>query len=258
MRRLLALSALLLLGACGGHPTSTPAPLPSATSVPLPALRACYQLTYDEAIAPATRTEPVPCAQAHTSQTYAVGRLSDLADGHLLAATSTQVQHQVSTVCPKRIAKFAGGTTDQLRLSMLKPVWFTPTAADAEKGADWYRCDVVVLAGASQLSPVTGTLKNALASGDAWSMCGTAEPGKPGFARVPCGQPHTWKALSLVPLPAGAYPGEPAVKAAGQATCKKAGQNVAKDALKYQWGYEWPTSEQWATGQTYGVCWAPA
>lgn len=259
MKRLAAIVvAATVLSACGGHPTATPTVLPSATPVPKPAVRACYQLRYDQAVASATPSTPVPCGQPHTSQTYAVGALSDLADGHLLAVGSAQVQQQISTACPKRIAKFVGGTADQLHLSMLKPVWFTPTVADSEKGADWYRCDVVVLAGASQLSSVTGSLKGALDKGDMWSMCGTAEPGTPGFSRVPCGQKHTWKALSLVPLTAGPYPGVPAAKAAGQATCKKAGQNVAKDALKYQWGYEWPTADQWAAGQTYGICWAPA
>lgn len=264
MRRLAALlstaAALAALTACGGHPRTTPSPtvLPSATAVPLPADHACYALTYDEAVAPGTQSTPVPCSQAHTSQTYAVGQVSDLLDGHLLGVGSAQVQHQVATVCPKQLAAFVGGTPQQRQLSMLKPVWFTPTRADSDKGADWYRCDVVVVAGAAKLSSVTGTLQGALGKGDAWSMCGTAEPGTPGFSRVPCGQPHTWKALSVVPLPAGAYPGQAAAKAAGQATCKKAGQNVAKDALKYQWGYEWPTADQWAAGQTYGICWAPA
>ena len=32
---------------------------------------------------------------------------------------------------------------------------------------------------------------------------------------------------------------------------------VAEDALDYEWGYEWPTADQWAAGQNYGRCWAP-
>lgn len=257
MRRAWLLLAAAVLSGCGGHPTATPTVLPSATAVPLPLNHACYALTYDQAIAPATRSTPVPCGQAHTSQTYAVGHLSDLLDGHLVSVDSAQVQHQISTSCPQQMAAFVGGTADQRRLSMLKPVWFTPTVADSDHGADWFRCDVVVLAGPSALSTVTGPLKGALDKGDTWSMCGTAEPGKAGFARVPCGQQHTWKALSVVPLPAGAYPGQAAAQAAGQAPCKKAGQDVAQDALKYQWGYEWPTADQWAAGQDYGICWAP-
>ena len=36
-----------------------------------------------------------------------------------------------------------------------------------------------------------------------------------------------------------------------------AGREVADDALDYEWGYEWPTAEQWEAGQDYGRCWAP-
>ena len=42
-----------------------------------------------------------------------------------------------------------------------------------------------------------------------------------------------------------------------RAPCEDAGREVAEDALDYEWGYEWPTAEQWAAGQTYGRCWAP-
>lgn len=254
---LAAVATLAALAGCGGQPTATPTSPPTATAVPLPPRHACYQLTYDQAVAPTTSVPTVPCGQSHTSQTYAVGTLSSLVDGHLVAVDSARVQRQVSSVCPRRIATFLGGTADQMRLSMFKPVWFTPTVAASDDGADWFRCDVVVLAGASQLSPVTGSLKGALGSA-AWAMCGTDEPGKSDFVRVPCGHKHSWKALSTVPLPAGGYPGEAPVKQAGQKPCKAAGQDVAKDALKYQWGYEWPTADQWRAGQTYGICWAPS
>ncbi len=39
--------------------------------------------------------------------------------------------------------------------------------------------------------------------------------------------------------------------------CENAGAAVADDALDYEWGYEWPTKEQWKQGQTFGRCWAP-
>jgi hypothetical protein len=89
-------------------------------------------------------------------------------------------------------------------------------------------------------------------------MCGTAEPGTKGFQRVLCRERHSWRALRTVDLGKGSYPGASAAKAAGQKPCQQAGRGVAKDALDYKWGYEWPTAQQWAAGQTYGICWAPA
>ena len=260
------LLALAALSGCGGSdepaaPATTPPP-PVASAVPRPAASGCHTLTHDQALA---STEPagdtsVPCDMSHTAQTYAVGALDTLASGHLLAVDSDRVRAQLATRCPAALGAFVGGDAEALRLSMLHATWFRPTIEQAAAGADWYRCDVVVPTGDADLETLTGSLKGVLSSDRAgdWAMCGTAQPGAAGFRRVPCREDHSWKALSTVALPAGAYPGEATVKEAGQKPCQAAGRNVAKDALDYQWGYEWPTAQQWAAGQTYGICWAPA
>ena len=54
-------------------------------------------------------------------------------------------------------------------------------------------------------------------------------------------------------MPAADYPGEQKVRDAGEAACEDAGRGAADDALDFQWGYEWPTEEQWDAGQTYGL-----
>jgi hypothetical protein len=265
-----ALAALLLMTAgCtseGERPAATApsaTPPPRATPAPMPANRACHQLTYAQALAPTTDAAPVSCRGAHTSQTYAVGRLTTEVDGHLVAVDSRRVQRQVRKTCPAELAPFLGGSTEQMRLSMLRPVWFTPSVEASDAGADWFRCDVIAVSGDRELAPLTGSLKRALAgSGDAtpgpWGMCGTAQPGSKGFTRVPCREKHTWRALRTISLDGDTYPGEAAAKAAGQQPCRQAGRGVAKDALDYQWAYEWPTAAQWDAGQTYGICWAPS
>jgi hypothetical protein len=144
---------------------------------------------------------------------------------------------------------------------MLRAVWFTPTVQASDEGADWFRCDVIAVAGDQQLATLTGTLKGALGSAGAsgpWAMCGTAQPGSPSFRRVPCREKHSWRALRTVALDGADYPGQAAAKAAGQDACQEAGREVAADALDYRWGYEWPTRAQWDAGQTYGICWATA
>jgi hypothetical protein len=228
----------------------------------MPPTRACHQLTYAQALAPATSTEPVPCRGPHTSQTYAVGHLTTEVGGHLVAVDSRRVQRQVRTVCPQRLARFLGASTERMRLSMLRSVWFTPTVAASDEGADWFRCDVIAVAGDGELAPLSGSLRNALAgsgvASEQWQMCGTAQPGTKGFRRVPCREKHTWRALRTIDLDGASYPGEEAAKAAGEKPCQQAGRDVADDALDYQWGYEWPTAKQWDAGQTYGICWAPS
>lgn len=258
-------SILLLATGCtsdgGQQPpraAATPTPPARATAAPMPQDRACHRLTYAQALAPTTSTAPVSCRGAHTSQTYAVGRLTTEFDGHLLAVDSRRVQRQVRQACPQKLATFLGASRERLRLSMLRAVWFTPTVRASDEGADWFRCDVIAVAGDGELAPLSGSLKGALAgTSDAYGMCGTAQPGTKGFRRVPCRDKHTWRALRTIDLDEKSYPGEAAAKAAGQKPCQEAGRGVAEDALDYQWGYEWPTAEQWDAGQTYGICWAP-
>jgi hypothetical protein len=264
---LTGVSALLALTGCGGgsdepNPPPSSAPPPVASAAPTPAASGCHVLTYDQALA-ATLPEQektVPCTRQHTSQTYAVGELDTAVDGHLLAVDSDRVRAQLAQRCPAALGAYLGGDGDKLRLSVLRATWFRPTVDEAAHGADWYRCDVIALAGDGELASLTTSLRGILSSSHAgdWALCGTAQPGAAGFQRVPCGQRHTWKALATVALPQGGYPGEAAVKNAGDGPCKTAGRAAASDALNYQWAYEWPTAEQWRTGQQYGICWAPS
>lgn len=259
----------LLLGACTDGSSSDPpeaapsvAPVerPSATPVPAPEDRACYRLAFEDALAPTTAARTTDCDGTHTSMTFAVGTLDTVVDGHLLAVDSERVMTQVAEACPARLADFVGGSLRDRRLSMLRAVWFTPTVEQSDAGADWFRCDVIAVAGQDALAPLTGRLSDVLSQPqgrERWAMCGTDDPDSPDFERVLCSQPHSWRAIEVVPFEDGRYPGVEAVRDAGQTPCEDAGRSVADDALNFQWGYEGPSKEQWAAGQTYGRCWAP-
>ncbi|WP_346385757.1 septum formation family protein [Nocardioides sp.] len=272
LRRLLIAVAVLplLVSGCTGDPEPRTEPSPSASSpttspstakpVPRPQERACYRLTYAAAVAPTSDARGVACASRHTSQTYAVGTLDTLVGGHLLAVDSDHVQAQVAATCPRRLSGFLGGDAADLHLSMLRAVWFTPTVAESDAGADWYRCDVIAVASDQHLSPLSGRLGgvlNSAAGRDRYGMCGTDEPGTPDFVRVICTADHTWRAIATVDFPDARYPGTGAARDRGQGPCENAGRGVASDALSFQWGYEWPTADQWHAGQRYGLCWAP-
>ena len=242
---------------------SSPAPAPSptrATAAPRPDDRACYQLDYDAAVAPINAASPTDCGGEHTSMTYSVDTLDAVVDGHLLAVDSQRVQQQVARSCPERLAGFLGGTPEDLHLSMLRAVWFTPTVEESDAGADWYRCDVIAIASEGQLASLTGRLAGVLGRpGDraAYGMCATAEPGDADFQRVICSADHSWKAIRTVGFDNATYPGPGAARAAGQQPCEDAARARAADPLSFRWGYEWPTAKQWASGQTYGLCWIP-
>lgn len=238
-------------------PAATPA---TATPVPGPKDRACYRLDFAEAIAPTAVANDVRCSAVHTAMTYAVGTLDAIAGGHLLAVDSQRVQSQVAEICPRALAQFVGGNPEDLRLSMVRAVWFTPTVEESDAGADWYRCDVIAVASDKELAPLTGRLAGVLGEPqgrERFGMCGTDEPGATDFARVICSADHSWRAIASVELTGRDYPGEAAAQDRGQQPCEDAGREAADDALNFRWGYEWPTEAQWDAGQTYGRCWAP-
>ncbi|MGI8524370.1 MAG: septum formation family protein, partial [Nocardioides sp.] len=161
-------------------PTRTPAPKPP----PAPPLRACYRLSYDQAVAPTASRHPRPCTQPHTSLTFSIGRLGKGAGGRPLPVDSKAAQRQVATECPRRFAAFVGGTEEERHLSLLRTVWFTPTLHQGDKGARWFRCDVVSLARDDSLATLTGPLGVRLEGvldradlRDRFAICGTAQPG---------------------------------------------------------------------------------
>lgn len=268
------LAGLVLLTACtdssepdSANPTRSatastpPAPPPvTATSVAGPVDRACYRLDFEEAVAPTAAASEVRCSAPHTAMTYAVGTLDTVVGGHLLAVDSERVQAQVAEACPPALAQFVGGTPEDLQLSMLRAVWFTPTVEESDAGADWYRCDVIAIASDKELAPLTGRMAGVLGDSlgrERFGMCGTDEPGATDFARVICSAEHSWRAIAIVEFTGVDYPGEVAARDRGQQPCEAAGRDVADDALNFRWGYEWPTEEQWDAGQAYGLCWAP-
>jgi len=243
-------------------PTSTPEPAPSTepAPVPRPEERACYRLTFNQALSPVSRIPPGDCVSAHTARTLFVGTVDKLVEGRVGSIDSRRVQRAVATECPRRFAAFLGGPEQARRLSMFRPVWFTPTLAEAEWGQDWYRCDLIALAGGGELLPLEGRLEQILGRTGwkpTYGLCATASPGTPSFRRVACGREHSWRALTTVPFAAKAYPGEAVVRSRGDEPCTEAGRAVTDDPLDFQWGFEWPTAEQWRDGVRWGVCWAP-
>ncbi|HSE08651.1 MAG TPA: septum formation family protein [Nocardioidaceae bacterium] len=248
-------------------PTSSPTGKPSKPprlpqeAQPPPA-KGCYRLDIEAATRPTDDSRPVPCRKRHTAQTVHVGRLDTVVDGHLLAVDSRLAQRQVERGCPRALDRFLGGTEETRRLSRLVAVWFSPTIEQSDLGASWYRCDAVALAGPEKLAPLPPPrrLKGILDRSDALDeigLCGTTAPGESGFERVICARRHTWQAISTIDISGSAYPGVAAVREAGESTCRDQVREATGSPERFSYGWEWPTRDQWRSGQRYGYCWAP-
>lgn len=266
MRPWLVLLLTLFAAGCTTASEEPPAPSPTVSPTeaaeppPDPPADRCYQLSFDEALATEPPTAPDRrCGRPHSTETYLVGQLNVLVDGHQVAMDSERIQAQAERRCPEALPDFLGAEQDVVRRSMIRPIWFTPTLEQADAGAQWLRCDAVVLAGDRRLATVSASLRGALAEElpDRYAMCGTAAPDAQGFERVVCSAGHSWRAVTVVGFETSKYPGTNAARQRGQDTCEDVGADNAEDPLDYRWSYEWPTREQWNAGMTFGRCWVP-
>ena len=260
LKALLVCTILVVVSACG---TTTPPKALRTTPPPpppAPLVGTCRTLTFLSAGAPSDSTPTVPCSQKHTAITVAVGTLVDRAHLKTLDINAPAVQRLLAVNCPKAVETYAGAHGPKFDLSQIQALPFVPTPAQIAQGANWYRCDMVVLAAPSTLAVVTGTLRGALRSAralDRWGTCGTTAPSARTFKRVLCSQRHTWRAVAVIDIPKkSGYLAKNTSRAASLA-CRKIAANAAHGASKYTWSFEWPNKQQWQAGQRFGLCWLP-
>lgn len=262
------LAPLLALSACSGNgtsspPTASPTPTQATAAAPPtpPRSGACYNLDVAAALRPTTTAPAVSCALRHTALTVSVGTINPLLDGHLLAIDSARIQGQIARTCRSRIAAYVGGSVQTQRLSRVQAIWFSPSLADADRGALWFRCDLVISASASQFAPLPTRTRGLLSRRgalDRFGTCGTTAPAAPGFVLVTCSAPHRWRAQATIALPSRARYLAANVSRTATAQCRAVEERLAPNALHLQWSFEWPTKAQWAQGQRYGLCWIPS
>ncbi len=247
--------------ASGGETGAASSDAPAAVAVPKPPTRgACFRLTVSAALRATNSAKPVRCSSKHTAVTVSVGRLETVVDGHLLAVDSARVQRQVATKCRALVDRHVGGSQETQRLARVQAVWFSPTLAQSDRGALWFRCDLVIASGSRGLVDLPRTTAGLLSRPGALSRygtCGTSAPATKSFIRVVCGARHTWRARTTIPLPRDAgYLAKSAGKRA-DARCRDVAAARTRDSGRLRWSFEWPTKAQWAAGQRYGLCWTP-
>ncbi len=257
-----ALVAGLLTG-CGSEASDEPETEESSTSSTpeRPQVGQCHDLSAEEILESADSTAPVDCGDDHTSQTVHVGTFKPAAQGKPAELTDDAANQQAFGTCRSKAARYLGTAEGSLPLTRVEVFWFVPTVEEVDAGAKWLRCDVVVLQRENELMTLPKTMKKALTGKgqEKYALCGTARPGAKKFARVVCSEDHAWKAISTIGIGgAKKYPGTKAVRSAGEEECQGQARSAQGDSLQFDYGWEWPTKEQWDAGQRYGLCWVPA
>jgi len=222
-----------------------------------PRLGACRALVAGDLEQPSNAAQVVPCSRDHTAQTFAVGTLP--------AATGSSYRDKrhgrfVFDTCTKAFRDFLGVDESLAMRVQVSWAWFRPSQRGWDRGARWYRCDVVGGPDdATKLRELPADAQGMFSEDlpDAWLTCarGTTVARS---TKVPCSAPHDWRAVSTIKVgqPTDPYPGDRIVQVRSRDRCSDwvgAWMHYPPD---YDYGYTWFREADWDTGNRRSVCWA--
>jgi hypothetical protein len=225
-----------------------------------PTLGACRDLAPEDIAAPDNASPAVDCAERHTAQTFAVGTLPKQLSGTEQDLTDPALGKHVYETCSAKFQSFLGGDESLVMRSLLTWAWFRPSEDQWEEGARWYRCDVVAGTEASeQLRRLPKTAKGLLSGppDDDWMTCAVGETVS-GSEKVPCAEPHDWRAVTTIQLgkEADPYPGDRMVEVRTRDYCSDSVGAWMNYPVDYEFGYTYYREAEWQAGNRRSICWA--
>ncbi len=228
--------------ASGGSSASAGAteepPAPPDPRFGMPKAGQCHQMGYAQSKAPVALLAKVACRKKHTSL---VLRTSVLGAAVTAQTPDSRRRSVARKVCEPAFRRQVGGSPALRATSLLRWVFFTPSAAQLERGARWVRCDAIARSGRELVTlPATTPL---LAKGlpEELRVCQNDKG-----LDVSCARPHQFR-VEAVFLPEGkAYPGK-AFTGVARDRCRA----LMNGALGY---WQPPSREGWAAGDHYVRC----
>jgi len=250
-------AALTLLTACGEDTDSDVDPQ-QLNMVETPELGACRVLTPEDVAQPSNATKTVDCAERHTAETYAVGQLPETFDD--ADYDDDAVGEFAYKACSTKFQKFLGADESLVMRTVVSWAWFRPSEEAWDKGARWYRCDIV--GGGEQSEEYADLPKTAqgLLQGrpkDEWMVC-VAGPSVSGAPKIPCSEKHDWRAVTTIKVgePGEEYPGDRLVEVTTRDFCSDSVGAWLNYPIDYEFGYTWFHEAEWEAGNRRSVCWA--
>jgi hypothetical protein len=258
--RLLPVLLLTLAGLLGCQPSdqgTNPDP-DQVDSIEAPKVGACRSLTPEDVKQPSNASKVVDCSTAHTAETFAVGGLpSRFKDAEW---SSRDLGTYAYRTCGGKFRDFLGADESMVMRAMVSWAWFRPSEDAWQKGARWYRCDIV--GGGDQSStyadlPRTAEGLLAQRDTDKWMVCAVG-PTVAGSKKVSCAAAHQWRAVTSIKLgePQDAYPGDKLVQVRTRDYCSDSVGAWLGYPADYDFAYTWFHQAEWDAGNRLSVCWA--
>jgi hypothetical protein len=215
-------------------------------------------LTPEDIKATSNDSPVVDCADTHTAETFAVGEFpSDIAGED---ADDPALGAHVFEECEREFGKFLGGNESLVMRATVTWAWFRPSEAAWEKGARWWRCDVVGGGEEStELVELPETAKGILLGipDDRWTVCVNG-PTVADSEKIPCSKKHNWRAVTTIVLGdrEDDYPGDRLVEVRTRDFCSRSVGAWLNYPVDYDYGYTWFHEAEWEAGNRRSICWA--
>jgi hypothetical protein len=232
-------------------------PQTAADRTTAPKLGACYRLTPEDTQASSSAIEPVPCSKEHTSQTFAVGTLP-ASTGK--AYESAAHGKWIYPTCERAFERFLGVDESLALRVRLSWAWFRASERGWDKGARWYRCDVVGgPADADRYVPLPPDAKGLFRAKppEQWLACAQGETVLKA-KKLPCTEPHNWRAVTTIKLGEARDPylGDRLVEVRSRDFCSDSVGAWLNYPVDYEFGYTWFHEAEWKAGNRRSICWA--
>jgi hypothetical protein len=254
----LVTGVLLAVSACGDESGGGNADPGQLDSVEPPDLGACRVLTPQDVQERSNATKTVDCGERHTAETFAVGELP--AELHDVDHESAELGAFAYETCGERFETFLGADESLVMRTVVSWAWFRPSEKAWDKGARWYRCDVVGGGEQSKRFVELPTTARGLLEGkpkDKWLVCVNDDSVQSG-PKIPCTEPHVWRAVTTIKVgqPDDPYPGDRLVEVTTRDYCSDSVGAWLGYPPEYDFGYTWFHEAEWKAGNRRSVCWA--
>ena len=255
LRALALVLAAALLAGCGSDATDED---DLADAVTPPENGVCRVLGAQDVAQTSNAGPAVDCAEQHTAQTYEVGELPT--DLHDADRDDPRLSSFAYRTCSASFMTFLEADESTVMRTVISWAWFRPSEKAWAKGARWYRCDLV--GGGEQSSSYVdlpadpaGMLEGL--PDDRWMACVAGEA-VPGALRIPCSEPHDWRAVTTIKVPSenGVYPGDRLVEVNSRDYCSTSVAAWLDYPVNYDFAYTWFHEAEWEAGNRRSVCWA--
>jgi hypothetical protein len=248
----------LALVSCGDEDSGNNDPS-QVDAVETPKLGACRVLTPQDVALPNNATKTVACEEPHTAETFAVGDLPpELKDADY---DDDELGAFAYKTCSSKFEKFLGADESTVMRTIVSWAWFRPSEKAWDKGARWYRCDIVGGGDQSksfvELPTTSAGLLSVQPTDDAWMVCvnGASVQAAP---KIPCTEQHNWRAVTTIKVgnPDDPYPGDRLVEVTTRDYCSDSVGAWLGYPPEYDFGYTWFHEGEWKAGNRRSVCWA--